>query len=547
MVGNGSRNLPLRVFVLASSLLLGTLLTRGQSASKSVSRSPSSSVQTADLRSLTSLVRELQVQVQALNSQLTELRAEQQRDRVETRELRSELDRAAGQLAFQASGVNGYDLYASYAPSLTVAASPQTTQPADAASQYRTAEQRIAKLEEDQQLTDDKINEQSQTRIESGSKYRVRLSGIVLMDMFDNRGTVDNQDFPEIATQPQLLDSEGTFGGSLRQSQIGIEAFGPDIAGAHTSANLKFDFSGGFPSAPNGVSMGLVRLRTGTVRLDWANTSVIAGQDALFFAPLAPTSLASLAVPALSYSGNLWNWIPQIRIEHRIGLPDRSTLLLQGGILDSFSGDPPQSLYARIPTWGERSGQPAYAARVSWSLPAFEENLTIGAGGYYGRQFWGLERYVDGWAGTLDLTLPLGNLFEFSGQFYRGRGVGGLNGAIGQDVLFSGPLANSATLVRGLDSMGGWVQLKFKPKANFEVNGAFGQDNPFASELRRFPQTATFYGTSLSKNLTPFVNFIYQIRSDVLFSVEYRRLQTVVLDGKSSAANHTTLSVGYVF
>jgi hypothetical protein len=79
------------------------------------------------------------------------------------------------------------------------------------------------------------------------------------------------------------------------------------------------------------------------------------------------------------------------------------------------------------------------------------------------------------------------------------------------------------------------------------VNGAFGQDNPFASELRRFPQTATFYGTSLSKNLTPFVNFIYQLRSDVLFSVEYRRLQTVVLDGKSSAANHTTLSVGYVF
>ena len=195
--------------------------------------------------------------------------------------------------------------------------------------------------------------------------------------------------------------------------------------------------------------MGLVRLRTGTVRFDWTNTSVIAGQDELFFSPLAPTSLASLAVPALSYSGNLWNWTPQIRIEHRVSLPDHSTLLLQAGILDSLSGETPLSSYERTPTWGERSGQPAYAARVSWSLPAFDENLTIGAGGYYGRQDWGFGRNVDGWAGTLDMVLPLGNLVEFSGQFYRGRAVGGLNGAIGQDVLLSGPLTSSSSTIHG--------------------------------------------------------------------------------------------------
>ena len=171
--------------------------------------------------------------------------------------------------------------------------------------------------------------------------------------------------------------------------------------------------------------MGLVRLRTGIVRFDWSNTSVIAGQDQLFFAPLAPTSLASLAVPALAYSGNLWAWAPQIRVEHRFTLPDHSTLLLQAGILDSSSGETPLSSFERTPSWGERSGQPAYAARVSWSVPAFDENMTIGAGGYYGRESWGFGRNVDGWAGTLDLMLPLGRLFfEFSGQFYRGRASG---------------------------------------------------------------------------------------------------------------------------
>ncbi len=551
MTCRGSRKLLFRVFALASPVLLGAFPAGAQDTPIPVATTPSSGIQAVDVSSLTGLVSELQLQVQALSSQVSELRAEEQQDREETRVLRSELDDTRGltevQAKAQANGIGGSDSYPPYSQPLALATLQQTAQPANTASQDQATEQYIAKLEEDLQLADDKINEQSQTKVESGSKYRVRLSGIVMMNMFDNRGTVDNQDFPGIATQPKLLDSAGTFGGSLRQSQIGIETFGPDIAGAHTSASLKFDFSGGFPNAPNGMSMGLVRLRTGTVRFDWTNTSVIAGQDELFFSPLAPTSLASLAVPALSYSGDLWNWTPQIRIEHRVSMPEHSTLLLQAGILDSLSGETPLSSYERTPTWGERSGQPAYAARVSWSLPAFDENLTIGAGGYYGRQDWGFGRNVDGWAGTLDLVLPLGNLFEFSGQFYRGRAVGGLNGAIGQDVLLSGPLTSSSSTILGLDSTGGWVQLKFKPVAKFEVNGAFGLDNPFADELRHYPQTPTFYGTLLSRNLSPSVNFIYQVRSDILFSVEYRRLRTSVLNGNSDQANHTTLSVGYVF
>ena len=84
------------------------------------------------------------------------------------------------------------------------------------------------------------------------------------------------------------------------------------MAGARTSADVNLDFGGGFPDAPNGAWMGLVRMRTATVRLDWTNTSIVAGQDRLFFVPLAPTSIATLATPALSYAGNLWAWTPQV-------------------------------------------------------------------------------------------------------------------------------------------------------------------------------------------------------------------------------------------
>jgi len=358
---------------------------------------------------------------------------------------------------------------------------------------------------------------------------------------------VDNEDFPHLAVEPEELSTAGTFGGTLRQSQIGLEAFGPIIAGAHTSANIKFDFAGGFPDTPNGETTGLVRLRTGTIRFDWSNTSIIAGQDALFIAPLTPTSFASLAIPALSYAGNLWSWAPQIRVEHRFALSDASTLLWQGGILDSLTGDEPEYDYDRSPTAGESSGQPAYATRIALTRRVFGQKVTAGGGGYYGRQSWGFNRHVDSWAGTLDLLVPAGKFVEFSGQFYRGRAVGGLGGGIGQSVLWNGSLTDSWTAVYGIESMGGWVQLKVKPTSKFEINGAFGEDAPFSSQLRMFSWSPAYYDALMSENQSPFVNFIYHPRSDTVFSVEYRRLKTFLLDDQAETANHINLAVGYIF
>ncbi len=528
----------LRVFAVASLLLSMSSLARSQDVSDKSPREPA-----PDLKSLAAAVRELQSQVQSLNSQVSELRTAEQRALREAGELRAQLNRTKDQ---SVARTDGGDVSLRPPPSQASASATDLPASQEIPAAGNSLEERVSSLEDDQHLMNDKIAEQSQTKVESGSKYRVRLSGIILLNTAVTRGSVDNLDFPQIATPPTAPGDSGAFSGSLRQSQIGIEAFGPDMAGARTSASLKFDFAGGFPQTPNGAALGIVRLRTGTIRFDWENTSIVAGQDSLFFAPLTPTSLASLAIPALSYSGNLWSWTPQIRIEHRISLSDGSTLLFQAGILDSLSGDVPQP-GNRIPTVGEQSGQPAYATHIAWTRKAFGRDLTFGLGGYYGRQNWAFGRSVDSWAGTTDLTVPLGNLFALTGEFYRGRGVGGLGGGIGQSLLLSGPIADPGTAIYGLDSTGGWVQLKFKPKANFEVNFAYGMDNPFASELRAFPASGIFYGSALSRNQSPFVNFIYRARSDVLFSVEYKRLQTYTLDSSANTANQIGVSMGYLF
>jgi len=526
--------LEMGVFCCVGLLLIGLAppFLQGQDAQPpAVNATPK---QDANSQVLVDLIRDLQRQVDELNHQLKEVRQEHERERSQNEELLKEVQAIRQQFVPLSPGTRSAQDATGSAP-----------------EQGPSTEERLARVEEAQELTDGKLRDLNQTKVESASKYRVRLSGIVLLNLFSTRGSVDYQDIPQIATHGGLLSSEGSFAGSFRQSQIGLDGFGPEIWGAKTSGSVKFDFAGGFPGTPNGGTQGLVRLRTGVVRLDWENTSLIAGQDSLFLSPLAPSSFASLAIPALAYSGNLWSWTPQVRVEHRFRLGETSTLLLQGAVMDNLTGDVPGPDYVvnatTTPSFGERSGQPAYAVRMAWTHTLWGQPMTFGSGGYYSRQDWGFGRTVDGWAGTLDLALPLGRVVEFGGEFYRGRAVGGLAGGIGQTAIWHAPLADRQTQVYGLDSMGGWAQLKFKVSAKLELNGAFGQDNPFADELRTLGGNLGFYNALLARNLTPMANVIYRPRSNLVTSVEYRYLRTYQLDSLPNTAHHVNLSLGYIF
>ena len=97
-------------------------------------------------------VRGLRNQLNEMTALLQEMRAQMHDYQTETIELRKELQSVHEQLA---------------------SAEPQKTSP-DA----------VQKLEETQQLLDARLEEQYQTKVESASRYRVRLSGAVLFNLF---------------------------------------------------------------------------------------------------------------------------------------------------------------------------------------------------------------------------------------------------------------------------------------------------------------------------------------------------------------------------
>ena len=494
--------------------------------------------------SLKDSVHELQIQIQQLQTAVKEIKEESGRYRAETLDLKHELQLARQKLDAIASPARA---------EVPVAQDSQSaaSQSVNGTPEEKSTDDRIAKLEEDQQLLNSKVEEQYQTKVESASKYRVRLFGMLLMNVFSNTGNVDHIEVPGVAlpTAPSLTggNTGGSFGATVRQSQLGLEVHGPLLAGAKTQGDFVVDFFGEFPETVNGSASGGLHVRTATMRLDWPRTSLVAGMDDLFFSPAYPTSFASVGIPAFSYLGNIWAWMPQVRVEHRLISTDDTTLTLSGGLLDPLTGETPPNEFLRFPGAGESTRQPGYGTRLEWSHKISKQPLTLGVGGYYSRENWGFNRNVDGWVTTADWNVPFGQRFSLSGKFYHGRGIGGLGAGIGRSVLFNGPLSDPATLVRGLTATGGWAQFKFKPASKLEFNLTAGQDGAAAGDVRGFNAGPGYFAADLTRNRSELGNVIYRPRSNLLLSAEFRTLRTFSLDRSSQRANQLNLIMGVLF
>jgi hypothetical protein len=267
----------------------------------------------------------------------------------------------------------------------------------------------------------------------------------------------------------------------------------------------------------------------------------------LFISPLSPTSFASLATPTFAYAGNLWAWTPQIRVEHSFDLSDQQKLTVQGGILDNLDWETPSNSFTRSATAGESTGQPAYAVRTAWSKPVFDHPLSLGVAGYYGRQQWPWDHNVDAWAGMADWQIPIVRRVNLSGEFYRGRAVGGLGAAVGQTIVYGGNPYDATSPIRGLNSAGGWSQLKFQLTAKLELNGVFAEDDAFAGDIRGFATDGNNFGPIQGRNRGALGNLIYRPRSDLLLAAEFRRLHTFPIYDSASLTNQINLSMGILF
>ncbi len=384
-----------------------------------------------------------------------------------------------------------------------------------------TVEERLA-------VQESRTAEQAQTKVEAAGRFPIRLTGMALFNAYLNSGGGVRTQYPSVESAGETRSGGATF----RQSVIGLDFNGPrSLWDARLSGSLRMDLYGG-----GGQPLyQTVRLRTATIGLDWKTRSLLAGVSKPIISPREPESLAHVAISPLSGAGNLWMWLPQVRLQQELRIGEQGGARVQFGVVQTREA---AAAYA-LDTTGRLPRPPTTNRRA----PAFEARLELFGGRDRRLEIApGFHRSVSHVAGTsvpsqvvsLDWLVRLSPTLEFTGAAFKGQNVTPLGtGGLRQGVVVAGP--GQAWAVR---SIGGWGQFTYRARPRLWFNLFTGQQDDRNSDL---PQGG------VGKNLAYGANLFFRLAPNVLASLETSQTRARYIGGSTLLSNRYDLALAYLF
>jgi len=371
------------------------------------------------------------------------------------------------------------------------------------------------------ELQQRRIDEQQQAKVEASQKFPIRLAGMVLFNAFLDSKQNGGVDYPVVAAAP----GAGRAGATIRQSIVGLDYSGPETFwGGRVRGSVYMDFFSG--TAPLSQTM---RLRTGEIELDWATRSVMAGIEKPIFNPREPSSLAQVGVSPLTGAGNLWLWVPQVRLEQDFAWAQQTGLRAQMGVVQTREVGPyPGSMF----TPNVEAVRPGLEGRFEFYhkfdddrrfelAPGFHVSTTHAGGFSIPSQVVSFDWFVN----------PV-RWFEFSGAFYRGQNIALLGAGYRQgfDIDVNGSEA--------VHSQGGWGQFTIHATRRFDFHLFSGQQDDRNSDL---------ITGLIGKNLLFGGNLFFRLAPNVLLGPEVSQVRTLYVGQGTRLNNHYDLALGYLF
>jgi hypothetical protein len=301
------------------------------------------------------------------------------------------------------------------------------------------------------------------------------VHGLILMNAFHTTDNVNNSDVPQFAVPPGATSPEaGTSSATVRQSRVTAFALVPEFAGGALRGELDVDFFGGQQPSTGGRTFPLLRIRRAMAELTWHRVALLVGQEAPPIAAVSPSSIASVGFPDFAGAGNLWLWIPQVRLS--ADLPSSGTLRFGAEIaaLAPTSGEA-QGTFATQPDIAERSGRPFLQGRLRSRWGQGERLGEVSAGGHYGWLVDAGGNRVPSKALAVSIWTPLGAHLDLRAEGFTGQALAGLGGGgIGQNMVRDGVPVRA---------VGGWAQLNVLPSPTWEIGAGGGIDDPDDDDL----------------------------------------------------------------
>jgi hypothetical protein len=260
----------------------------------------------------------------------------------------------------------------------------------------------------------------------------------------------------------------------VRQSRVTVFALVPEFAGGAIEGQLDVDFFGGQQPSSGGRTFPLLRVRRAVAGVIWNRVALLVGQESPPIAAVSPSSLASIGFPDFAGAGNLWLWLPQIRLSADLAPTGGLTVGAELAALAPTSGEP-QGAFFTQPDIAERSGRPFLQGRVRGRWGVGERLGEVSAGGHYGWMLDASGNRVPSKALAVSVWTPLGSRLELRGEGFTGQALAGLGGGgIGQNMVRDGVPVRA---------VGGWAQLNLRPSMRWEVGGGVGIDDPDDADL----------------------------------------------------------------
>jgi hypothetical protein len=375
------------------------------------------------------------------------------------------------------------------------------------------------------------VAEAGESGVHTRSGTRMELTGRVLVQAFGNTRRVNNVDNPQFV-RPDTTDVVPVRGGgmTMRQTLVAFRVTSPDVAGAQFSGDVQTDFYGGQQLSSGGRTFPLIRLRVARALLRWSKSELMVGQEVPVIAQVNPVSIAALGTPDFAGAGNLWLWLPQVRLT--LGGMAPKTAAVQLAVLAPTSGDPAAAFDTDLDP-AERSQRPFLQGRLRYRWEMSERPGEIGCGAHVGwvalnSSATNARPLAVSQAVACDIVAPW-KIFELRGEAYTGQALRGLGGGgIGQ------LLSPTSTPVR---DVGRWAQLNVAPSAIWSFGAGAGVDDPRDADL----------GSSARQRNASFAGyFITHPSGPLLLGLEVRRIATTY-GGRKLSNDHFNLSFGFEF
>jgi hypothetical protein len=321
--------------------------------------------------------------------------------------------------------------------------------------------------------------------------------------------------------------AEYSYGGaSLRQSILGFDYRGPEVFGGKLHASLLMDFFGGSGQALDQA----LRIRTATMQIDWKTRSLTMGVDKPIFSPREPSSLAQVGVSPLTGAGNLWMWIPQVKLEQKFLLSDTSGVTAQMGVVQTrevpyvattqvVEVEPARpGMEGRAEFWHDFGAGRRVELAPGFHVSASHVNYCIVPSRLFSMDW---------------LVIPWRKL-EITGALFKGENVTHLGtGGVGQGFLVVGDQH-----VTPLPSQGGWAQLTVPvmDRLSFHFFGGLQDD-----------RDAALSAGQIARNLAFGANFFYRLAPNVIVSLETSQVRTSFIQIAHRLNNHYDLAIAYLF